>query len=89
MRSEEIVHERELMDYDTGVDLERLLAASRRLRALSGHEISSQIVNAGRFRCDSQARSDANGQAESMIRANPTRAEVDANSPAACYFPDF
>jgi len=77
------------MDYDTGVDLERLLAASRRLRALTGHEIPSQIVNAGRFRCDSQTRTDANGQAERLIGANPAKAEVDANSPEACYFPDF
>ena len=46
--SEEIVHALELMDYDTGVDLARLLAASRRLPALIGHDIPSQIVKAGR-----------------------------------------
>jgi hydroxymethylglutaryl-CoA lyase len=46
--SEEIVHALELMGYDTGVDLERLLAAARRLPALVGHGVPSQIVAAGR-----------------------------------------
>jgi len=46
--SEEIVHALELMGYDTGVDLEKLLDASRRLPALIGHDIPSQIVKAGR-----------------------------------------
>ena len=46
--SEEIVHALELMGYDTGVDLARLLAASKRLPALIGHDIPSQIVKAGR-----------------------------------------
>jgi hydroxymethylglutaryl-CoA lyase len=46
--SEEIVHALELMGYDTGVDLARLLEASRRLPALIGHDIPSQIVKAGR-----------------------------------------
>jgi hydroxymethylglutaryl-CoA lyase len=46
--SEEIVHALELMDYDTGVDLAQLLEASRRLPALIGHDIPSQIVKAGR-----------------------------------------
>jgi len=46
--SEEIVHALELMDYDTGVDLARLLEASKRLPALIGHDIPSQIVKAGR-----------------------------------------
>ncbi len=46
--SEEIVHALELMGYDTGVDLERLIEASNRLPALIGHDIPSQIVKAGR-----------------------------------------
>ena len=36
------------MGYDTGVDLARLLAASRRLPALIGQDIPSQLVKAGR-----------------------------------------
>jgi hydroxymethylglutaryl-CoA lyase len=46
--SEEIVHALELMGYDTGVDLGALIAASKRLPALIGHDIPSQIVKAGR-----------------------------------------
>ena len=46
--SEEIVHALELMDYDTGVDLAKLIAAAKRLPALVGHDIPSQIVKAGR-----------------------------------------
>lgn len=46
--SEEIVHALQLSGYDTGVDLDRLLEASRRLPNLLGHDISSQIVKAGR-----------------------------------------
>lgn len=46
--SEEIVHALELMGYDTGVDLARLIAASRRLPGLIGHDTPSQITKAGR-----------------------------------------
>ena len=46
--SEEIVHALELMGYDTGVDLAKLMDASRRLPALIGHDVPSQIVKAGR-----------------------------------------
>ena len=46
--TEEIVHALDLMGYDTGVDLTRLLGASRRLPALIGHDIPSQLVKAGR-----------------------------------------
>jgi hydroxymethylglutaryl-CoA lyase len=46
--TEEIVHALDLMGYDTGVDLTALLAASRRLPALIGHDIPSQLVKAGR-----------------------------------------
>ena len=45
--TEEIVHALELMGYDTGVDLDRLIAASGRLPALIGHDIPSQLVKAG------------------------------------------
>jgi hydroxymethylglutaryl-CoA lyase len=46
--SEEIVHALELMGYDTGVSLEKLIAAANRLPGLIGHDIPSQIVKAGR-----------------------------------------
>jgi len=46
--SEEIVHALELMGYRTGVDLARLIQVSKRLPALIGHDIPSQIVKAGR-----------------------------------------
>lgn len=46
--TEEIVHALEQMGYATGVDLPRLLDASRRLPSLIGHDIPSQIVKAGR-----------------------------------------
>ena len=46
--TEEIVHALDLMGFATGVDLPRLIEASKRLPALIGHEIPSQIVKAGR-----------------------------------------
>ena len=46
--TEEVVHALQLMGYDTGVDLDRLLEASTRLPALIGHVTPSQIVKAGR-----------------------------------------
>jgi hydroxymethylglutaryl-CoA lyase len=46
--TEEIAHALTLMGYDTGIDLPLLLAAARRLPALIGHDIPSQIVKAGR-----------------------------------------
>jgi hydroxymethylglutaryl-CoA lyase len=46
--SEEIVHALDLMGYDTGVDLARVIDAARRLPALIGHDIPSQVVKAGR-----------------------------------------
>ena len=45
--SEEIVHALELMGYDTGVDLPKLIEASKRLPGLIGHDTPSQIVKAG------------------------------------------
>jgi hydroxymethylglutaryl-CoA lyase len=46
--TEEIVHGLELMGYDTAVDLAGLINAARRLPALIGHDIPSQVVKAGR-----------------------------------------
>ena len=45
--TEEIVHALQLMGYDTGTDLEQIVAAARSLPALIGHETPSQIVKAG------------------------------------------
>ncbi len=45
--TEEIVHALALMNYDTGIDLVRLVAASQRLPALIGHDTPSQITKAG------------------------------------------
>jgi hydroxymethylglutaryl-CoA lyase len=38
----------ECMGYDTGVDLDRLLDTSRRLREIVGHELPGQVVKAGK-----------------------------------------
>jgi hydroxymethylglutaryl-CoA lyase len=45
--TEEIAHALALMGYDTGIDLDALVAASRRLPALIGHETPSQVTKAG------------------------------------------
>ena len=45
--TEEIVHALALMGYDTGVDLDALLSASRLLPALIGHDTPSQLLKAG------------------------------------------
>ena len=45
--TETVVHALELMGYDTGVNLDALLAAARRLPGLIGHEMPSPIVKAG------------------------------------------
>ena len=46
--TEEIAHALQCMGFDTGIDLARLLEASRRLPALIGHDTPSQIAKAGR-----------------------------------------
>jgi isopropylmalate/homocitrate/citramalate synthase len=46
--TEDLVHMLDLMGYDTGMDLDRILAASARLPGLIGHETPSQILRAGR-----------------------------------------
>lgn len=45
--TEEIVHALQCMGYDTGVDLEQVVAAARTLPALIGHDVPSQIAKAG------------------------------------------
>ena len=45
--TEEAVHMLELVGYDTGVDLDRLVASVRELPALVGHEVPGQIAKAG------------------------------------------
>ena len=46
--TEDVVHMLQCMGYDTGVDLDRLLAAARRLEAIVGHELPGQVVKAGK-----------------------------------------
>jgi hydroxymethylglutaryl-CoA lyase len=46
--TEDLVHMLELMGYETGMDLHRVLAASARLPGLIGHDTPSQILRAGR-----------------------------------------
>ena len=41
------MHALELMGFDTGVDLAKLIDASQRLPSLIGHDIPSQLVKAG------------------------------------------
>ena len=45
--TEEVVHMLELEGFDTGIDLDKLLAVSARLPALVQHDIPSQILKAG------------------------------------------
>ncbi|HEY9280942.1 MAG TPA: hydroxymethylglutaryl-CoA lyase [Eoetvoesiella sp.] len=45
--TEELVHMLELMGYDTGVDLEKILSISGRLPQMIGHDVPSQILKAG------------------------------------------
>jgi len=46
--TEEVAHALGLMNYDTGVDLAKLMSAVGRLSELIGHEVPSQIIKAGR-----------------------------------------
>jgi hydroxymethylglutaryl-CoA lyase len=47
--SEDALHMLEAMGYDTGVDLQRLLAVARRLPQLVGHDVPGQVAKAGRI----------------------------------------
>jgi hydroxymethylglutaryl-CoA lyase len=46
--TEDLVNMLQSMGYDTGVDLDALLAASRRLGEIVGHELPGQVVKAGK-----------------------------------------
>lgn len=45
--SEEVAHALDCMGYETGIDLERLMAVVHRLPSLLGHDVPSQILKAG------------------------------------------
>ncbi|MEO8296876.1 MAG: hypothetical protein ABI574_03635, partial [Burkholderiales bacterium] len=45
--TEDLVHMLGAMGYDTGIDLEAMLALARRLPALVGHEVPGQVMKAG------------------------------------------
>src|SRR6202140_3894539 len=46
--TEDLVHMLHCMGYDTGIDLDALLATSRRLGEIVGHELPGQVVKAGK-----------------------------------------
>lgn len=46
--TEDLVHMLECMGYKTGVDLDRLIAASRRLNAIVDHDLPGQVLKAGK-----------------------------------------
>ena len=46
--TEDMVHMLELIGYDTGVELDALIAVARTLPGLIGHDVPSQMVKAGR-----------------------------------------
>jgi hydroxymethylglutaryl-CoA lyase len=45
--TEDLVHCLHAMGVDTGIDLDLLVAASRRVEEIVGHELPGQIVKAG------------------------------------------
>ena len=47
--SEDLVHMLQAMGYDTGVDLDKLLAVARRLGTIVGHDLPGQVVKAGKI----------------------------------------
>lgn len=47
--SEDAIHMLEVMGYDTGVDLTRLLYLARQLPKIVGHSVSGQVAKAGRI----------------------------------------
>ena len=46
--TEDLAHMLQVMGFETGVDLPRLLGAARRLPALLGHDVPGQVLHAGR-----------------------------------------
>jgi hydroxymethylglutaryl-CoA lyase len=47
--TEDLVHMLWSMGYETGVDLDRLIAASKKLPAIVGHDVPGQVVKAGKY----------------------------------------
>jgi hydroxymethylglutaryl-CoA lyase len=47
--TEDLVHCLEAMGVETGIDLERLLAASRRVQEIVGRVLPGQVVKAGKW----------------------------------------
>ncbi len=47
--SEDAIHMLANMDYETGVDVQRLLAVARELPSIVGHEVPGQVAKAGRI----------------------------------------
>jgi hydroxymethylglutaryl-CoA lyase len=47
--SEDAIHMLQAMGYDTGIDLDRLLAVARRLPQVVGHDVPGQVAKAGRI----------------------------------------
>ncbi|HYD76475.1 hydroxymethylglutaryl-CoA lyase [Ramlibacter sp.] len=47
--SEDAIHMLDAMGYDTGMDLDRLLAVARRLPEIVGHAVPGQLAKAGRI----------------------------------------
>jgi hydroxymethylglutaryl-CoA lyase len=47
--TEDVVHMLQSMGYDTGVDLDKLLAVARRLGDVVGHDLPGQVVKAGKI----------------------------------------
>ncbi len=45
--SEDAIHMLHVMGYDTGIDLQRLLAVARRLPQIVGHDVPGQVAKAG------------------------------------------
>ena len=46
--TEDLVHMLELMGYNTGVNLDRLLKAARKIPGIVGHEVPGQVLKAGK-----------------------------------------
>ena len=46
--SEDAVHMLDAMGYDTGIDLEKLIAVARQIPQIVGHEVPGQLAKAGR-----------------------------------------
>jgi hydroxymethylglutaryl-CoA lyase len=47
--SEDAIHMLDSMGYETGIDLDRLLALARRMPSIVGHEVPGQVAKAGRI----------------------------------------